>query len=253
VLDDFTYGAYRDLIGRVRQGRENVCLGSFAAGPAPRRYFILRHDVDFCPRRAEAMAALEAEMGVRATYFFLLSSPHYSLLAEPFCRTPRRIAAMGHEIGLHYDIDALAAAAGAGKDELFRQQVEVLERVSGSEIAAVALHGPSFSGEGPPRGVERFVDAYDPRFTREIAYVSDSAGAWRDETFRALTGDDLPARLQLLIHPFFWGDDQADRWVRLAQWAEERRQWLAEAVRQAEGNWRIHPAVAEHDGRLKER
>src|SRR6185295_8253711 len=70
-------------------------------------FFILRHDVDYSPAAALALAAQEADREIRATYFLLPNSLYYNLLAPEHARFPASLVALGHEVGLHYDVGFL--------------------------------------------------------------------------------------------------------------------------------------------------
>jgi hypothetical protein len=127
MLREFTYANYRVLLDRVRDSRENLCFGDCGGGIPAERFFLLRHDIDFCPARALEMAQVEAEMGVRATYFLLLTTSHYNLLEKRFIAAPRQIVQMGHEVGLHYDVAALEAAGFKAElaEVIMKPQTEV--------------------------------------------------------------------------------------------------------------------------------
>lgn len=198
------------------------------------------------------MARIEAGMGVRATYFFLLTGRYYSLLNERFVAVPRQIAELGHDVGLHYAVQVVEMVGGDDALTFLTRQAGLLEALTGTPVKSVATHNPSSGGAGLFDGIEEFINAYDDAFMRDIAYFSDSCGAWRDRTYEVLTGDseNIPPRLQLLIHPVHWGPKAQGRWTRLAAWRADREQFLRERERLVEGIWRSHPGVAEHDRRL---
>lgn len=261
-LEDFSLAEYRALLGRVCD--ERVCLrfGDFAAskeGAAslrdgsvpPERFVILRHDVDFSPACALRMARVEAELGLRATYFFLVTSDLYNLLGSPHRAVPRQIAELGHEVGLHYDVPVLAEA-DSPREALAKQMTLLAER-SGQAVRSMAMHNPGWNGADPFRDDGEVVNAYDPAFTREIAYYSDSCGAWLDVTHAALTSGEIPPRLQLLIHPVYWGEGTGDRRSRLAEWAKGQGQYVADFLRELEGLWPTHKGVIEHDRRTRDK
>jgi hypothetical protein len=242
------------LLGRLADGRANLRFRDardFRNKALPQRFLLLRHDVDFCPRRALAMARLEAGAGYRATYFFLLTSEVYNLLTSEWLGALREIVALGHEVGLHYDAAALEAWSPGAPGEALEAQAGMLTALAGEPVVSVAMHNPSTGGADPFRGEGgKFINAYDDAFTREISYWSDSCGAWRNEAVRLLAGRDTPPRLQLLIHPLYWEETHGDRWSRLTAWEAERSRFLAAAAEAARDIWRRHPAVREHDQRL---
>ena len=65
-----------------------------------------RHDVDISVHRALALARIEADLGVRATYFFTLHSSFYNLLEPAVAARARELLALGHWLGVHFDVAA---------------------------------------------------------------------------------------------------------------------------------------------------
>lgn len=67
------------------------------------------HDVDMSPRRALALARLEADEGITATYFVMPSSAFYNLFEREVREPFEAVAALGHRLGLHFDLGAWAS------------------------------------------------------------------------------------------------------------------------------------------------
>lgn len=67
---------------------------------------IIRHDVDMDLQEAVKMAEIENEIGIRSTFFVLLTSEYYNLLSGKNTNSVKKILELGHEIGLHFDITA---------------------------------------------------------------------------------------------------------------------------------------------------
>lgn len=246
VLDRFDFDTYREVLRRLSQDRP--CVGfprALELGASP--YCLIRHDVDFCVASALRMAALEADLGLTATYFLLFSAD-YNLLAPEHSRLPRALLEMGHEVGLHYDSAAVAAFAPGEAVELLRAEAALLGLLAGAPVRVIARHSPGFGGRDPMEGTE-FINAYDPRFTTEITYISDSCGAWRDHAVEALRADELPPNVQLLIHPVFWDEVAADRWTRLERLRLARLEELNARVAAVQTIWSQHAGVVEHDRR----
>jgi hypothetical protein len=174
-------------------------------------FFILRHDVDYSPAAALSLAEAEAARGVGATYFLLLNTSYYNLLSPEHAGVARRIGEMGHEVGLHYDLRFLRAFPRDRWEELLDEQARLLGTLSGVPVESIALHQPALVGEDPLRGRTRFLDAYEDRFFKEMAYVSDSCRAWRDSAWRMLAAGPVPERLQLVLHPLNWGAEDRSR------------------------------------------
>jgi hypothetical protein len=248
VLENFSYQAYRKLLEMLASENVIVSFADLQAGKQPSRYFILRHDVDFWPETALRMAKLEAEMGVRATYFLLFSSPLYNLLSESNCLIPKQLVDLGHDVGLHYDVKVYATL-GRQLGDVLHDEAEQLARMSGKSVGSIAMHNPSISGADPFRKVEDFVNAYDDEYTREISYYSDSGGAWGDEAVEALRYGHIPARLQLLVHPLFWDEMGVHRLDRLTKFIEDKTTRLKGEADLLRAMWAKHPRVAQHDKR----
>jgi hypothetical protein len=222
---DFSYRSYVDLLRHIREvGRPVVPLREASAtGPM----VILRHDVDYSVRKAREMAAVEQREGVRATYMVLMTSPYYNLLQIENLRALRDIAAMGHEIGLHYDTDACLAGAGEAQAAEIVSQARFLETAADVVITSVAQHNPSVTSTRV--SVPGYRDAYAAAYFKEIAYLSDSRRLFGAPDVYAFFRQH--ARSQLLIHPLWWFDEPVNRWSAFAA---------------------IHAAIAEEiDGRLR--
>lgn len=103
---DFTISEYRSLLLAFRQaGYRFIPFGDvcdFADGQREPsslgyRYVMLRHDVDLRAANSLQTAQVEHELGIRASYYFRVI---------PQSNQPdiiRSIAALGHEIGYHYE------------------------------------------------------------------------------------------------------------------------------------------------------
>lgn len=105
-MRDFTLRTYQALLKAIGESGaecitfEQYCSirqGLSGAKALPERFVILRHDVDKKPWNSVRMAELEAQMGVKASYYFRIGK----CSNNPECI--KRIAALGHEIGYHYE------------------------------------------------------------------------------------------------------------------------------------------------------
>jgi hypothetical protein len=252
MFDQFSYNGYHKLLNIIKAGRKNLTFSDFRdSAPTPPRFFILRHDIDFSLSAALEMARFEAEQGVRATYFLLLTCEHYNLLSEQSCTVPRQLAALGHEVGLHYDVRAMSARNNSTDlSSQLRYEIDILSGLTGNEVHSIAMHNPSVYGDDPFAGDNQFISAYDPQFTKDITYYSDSCGAWRDLAYNAFLHSNIPDKLQLLLHPFLWAEASGDRWERLNKWADGKHQSLAKCEEETRELWKNHTGVHEHDRRL---
>ncbi|MCP4569433.1 MAG: hypothetical protein GY841_17800 [FCB group bacterium] len=99
----FTFESYRRLLDSILEcgydvhGIEKIII-SRRDGFAPKGKFVaIRHDVDYFPKRAQVLAAIEAERNLATTYYIRRK------FFEDDIDTIRKIAEYGHQIGYHYE------------------------------------------------------------------------------------------------------------------------------------------------------
>jgi hypothetical protein len=230
VEPTFSIATFRRL---VRAGIDNeYSFVTFEEAPAAKaaRVCALRHDVDSDPGAALTLAEVEADEGVRATYFVMLRSPVYNLFLRANQQLVEEIVALGHAIGLHYD-PGFEPRRGRSHTEQITTERRALEELLGLPVSSVAFHQPSLVPGASEIEVEHAVKANglagfhflaDPNQSRQVFDAF--------EVFR--TGE--PSKLQLLIHPMWWvgGHDLTppELWERSieAEWERSQEQLLIE-------------------------
>lgn len=176
---------------------------------------LLRHDVDLSPQRALRTARIERDLGVEATYFFLVSSPMYNVLDEETRDVLTAIEEMGHDVGLHFSTHQYWSPEDLPEDHRIAARVADERNV----LSTVADPIETVSFHIPPDGVlrrafESFPSTYEPRFFTDIGYRGDSGQRWRDEPPRVEAFDE---RMQILTHPGLWGESDASFEQRVRQ------------------------------------
>ena len=161
----------------------------------------LRHDLDICLEEALDMAALEAELGIQATYFVLVNSPLYNLLAEDSLELLHELANKGHWIGLHIDL-AMFPTDNHNETEKFVSKLIEFYANAFHLVPVVSFHRPSSKVLGHDFG--SFVSVYSPRFFKEMKYISDSRGMWREGCPCQILRKRQWPSLQILVHPIWW-------------------------------------------------
>lgn len=136
---EFTYSGYMGLITLLRDSGYGFTVygGDVGCG----KQVIIRHDVDTDAQKALELALLEHGNGVCSTYFFLLSSDFYNVLSCQTSDTVRQVAALGHDIGLHFD----ETRYNSGQDikECVMREVGIMEKTLEMPIRSVSMHRPS--------------------------------------------------------------------------------------------------------------
>lgn len=185
----FTYAGFRDFLNHAKRYGEFIPLKEWRAGG-----IILRHDADLDVRFAHRLALLEADCGVRGTYFFMITGP-YNPLSALNRDVLREIFAMGFEIGLHFNP---AVYEKERLKEAVTRELEMLGSV-GVPVRSVSLHDPTRYGSYPT--FANCFNAYDPRIFSDAVYFSDSGMGFRGKDpyiFVERRGDRT---LQMLFHP----------------------------------------------------
>ncbi len=211
------YDHYRDCLQQAReQGYVIIPFREVGTLKEEQRFIILRHDIEHSVGKALAMARLEHEMGIQTTYFVRLHASTYNIFEYKAYHALKEIMAYGHEIGLHFE--ALDFAHIFPKEDsinVFLREKKVLETVleitvhsaaaHGEHTAAGPRHNRSFFENVSKEEVGIWYDAYDSAYTREIKYISDSFGMWRENCMCTHLGKE--PRLQILVHPYWWFKD----------------------------------------------
>lgn len=227
-MTEFCFAGYRRLIEEILD--RGYAFRDFHRIEPGARHVVSRHDVDFSTDCARRIAELEAELGVSAVQFFLVHTEMYNVRSRAAAADIRRIAELGHEIGLHFDATSCADEEEA-MDAGVRRECAILEDVAGQEIRMVSFHRPArrLLGRADPIGGRRH--AYEPCFFSEMGYCSDSRGAWGH-------GHPLdhPAlaegrALQLLTHPIWWArETELDPVAALDAFRRARDEALGQAI-----------------------
>lgn len=204
VANAFTEDAFRRLIVQLKTGGYRFTgYGETATD----RHVIWRHDVDCSMHRAVRLAEIEAEEGVRATYFVNPHSAYYNLLEPEVTRLLDRLRSHGHAIGLHFDTDAYETTAWTPDtlEAALRRETDLLEMILGAQIAAVSWHNPDQSNlpSFDDDELGALANAYAERYRRDYVYCSDSNGYWRFKPMPDVIAEGHP-RLHLLTHPEWW-------------------------------------------------
>ena len=195
----FNSDGYKKLL-RTAQGKGYRLCRMDEAFTSDAKTMILRHDIDFSVDYALDMAELEAEIGATATYFFMTTCEYYNPFSEPHRAALRRIAALGHEVGLHWDSRALPEDKSSHAAFL-QSQMNLLAATACQEIRSASQHIPI---DTPPFDISPYIEnnAYSEQFNQRFTYVSDSSMVWRKVTPWDLMEEGK--EIQFLSHPIWW-------------------------------------------------
>ncbi len=225
--DDFTYDFLRDLLAIAGERGDVRLLAEGVAAPG----LVVRHDIDLSLQRAVAVGAVEAEAGVRATVLVMVDSPLYDLDDPASREALATLRAQGHDIGLHMDLGPRGERPGLAIEDVTPEVEACRERLAsvlGAEVRAISFHRPAdplVAALAPVAEVCGMVNAYAEPLMR--CYLADSAGAWRHGDPRPTLRRPPCDTVQLLIHPFWWGEEHLTGTDRLEAFYRERTEGLA--------------------------
>ncbi|MBA3771230.1 MAG: hypothetical protein H0X13_01715 [Ramlibacter sp.] len=199
-LLNFTEDTYRQLLELT--ARQYMFCGYRSCPPQP--HVLLRHDLDASLQRALALARIEHAAGVQATYFLFPRCLYYNLLHPESKAVVGEILALGHHLGLHFDVSMEHDPADL--QQLVQHEKDLIAFEFGQAPEAVSFHlAGDFKSRLPAQ--DEFcgmVNAYSERLARQYTYVSDSNGVWRYTPWSDLIDSQRHPRLHVLTHPEWW-------------------------------------------------
>lgn len=210
---EFTYASYRSLLGLLREN--NYTFTDYHRYGEQPRCVILRHDIDNSLSQALRLAEIEAEEGVKSTWFVLLRTDFYNPASAAAQKTLRRIRELGHEIGLHFDEIAYAGEGGIGSyatstaAELIVHEAGILADICGCPITTVSMHRPSKETLEADLKIPGMVNSYGQTFFHDFKYLSDSRRRWREPVEEIIRGGEYD-RLHILTHAFWYHEQEQD-------------------------------------------
>ena len=207
--EDSSFAYYRKLL---EVAKENFTIHSLGETPEVRGKqgkpaLILRHDVDVSLKSALQMAIIENEYQVSSTYLVIPGYSLYDLEHRDSRRILQALIDLGHEIGLHFALDAEDWQRSSDVDFLSEKILSTsnrLERIVGAPVRSISFHRPLLRFLRGPLLIGGLVNAY----SRELMnwYLSDSNARWRNGEPIPQLKNPFKRLLQLLVHPIFWGE-----------------------------------------------
>ena len=244
-LTDFTLYQYRHLLeSLLQQGYQFLTFEHYceqkssphsplASSPDRPKYILLRHDVDLKAANSLATAQIEHELGISATYYFRV---------VPQSNQPdiiRAIAALGHEIGYHYEDMALMQGDTEKAYAHFQQQLTYFRQFY--PVRTICMHGaPTSQWDGKElwkhydyRALGIIGEPYFDIDFSQMFYLTDTGRCWdgykvsvRDkipvyqdqwnaqglvyhathDIIHAAEQGSLPPRIMITTHPQRWTD-----------------------------------------------
>ena len=239
---DFTLTIYKQLLITLKEqgyrfvSFEQYCDMTEEEKQCEEKYIIMRHDVDKYPQNSLAVAQIEHDLGLVASYYFRVvpesNQPEYI----------KAIAALGHEIGYHYEDMAICNGDVELAYQHFQKQLNYFRQFY--PVRTICMHGaPTNKWDGKTLWKEYDYHLLDiigePYFDvdySDVFYLTDTGRMWdgynvsvRDkiplyqdewtkkgwhyhttqEIINALDTKLLPPHIMMTTHPQRWTDNKA--------------------------------------------
>lgn len=138
---DFTMGKYKQLCDAISKSEYTTLTFEeyISSTDKPEKVILIRHDVDSEPEYFLKMAKLENELGLNSTYYFR----HMEGIFLP--DMIKEIAALGHEIGYHYEVLDKARGDYEAAIGIFEKELKDLREFY--NVRTIAQHGSPLVGE----------------------------------------------------------------------------------------------------------
>lgn len=193
---------YRHMLERAKEKYWLPLVREVASGVPDRAFLLVRHDVDITPWSALRMAELEHSLGVHTTYYYRFHAPFYNLMDGAVVDSVRAVAAMGHEVGLHYE-PGFFLERGMDPTVGTRNDIRAFEELVGFRTHSIAQHQPA-AGPVLTDISKDHPCAYQPALVRGMPYFGDSGFHWREG---CVCTKFHHRQLHTLIHPHSWVRD----------------------------------------------
>lgn len=225
---NFTYSAYAEMLYLLKERQYAIC--NYQNYHNSNRCVILRHDVDFSLEAALSFAELEYKKGVQSTYFILLSTNFYNLHHKNSSNILKKIKAMGHDIGLHFDEANYSIMNEEELVHYVKKEISIMSQSLGMELRTVSMHRPSKWILEANVQFDMVINSYAKEFFNDFKYLSDSRMYWREDVHQVIQSNAYD-RLHILTHPIWYGTKECDMRHKLQDFIKNRKYNCYESIR----------------------
>jgi len=204
-FSDFTRKNYRQIL---KLAKSKYVFKFFNDDLSTDKFILWRHDVDYSPQSALALARIEKEEGVYSTFFLLLHSEFYNLLERENTDCFKEILKYGHKLALHFDCSFYNVNSINQLEDRLQFESSFLSNIFESEINVFSFHNPfEFALSCEAESYAGLINTYSSTFKKNIGYCSDSNGYWRYERLEDVIRTEKHNKLQALTHPEWWQEE----------------------------------------------
>lgn len=225
---DFTLQKYRELLQSLIDQKYNFQTYKESIERPLEKSVVLRHDVDLLPYNSLAFAKLQSEKEIKGVYYFraVPESWDESVIKE--------IAALGHEIGYHYE--CLTTTKGDLEKGIkdFETNLNALRKIV--PVSTICMHGSPMSKHDSKDlwkkyNYKDYLIIGEPYFDvdfNKTFYITDTGRRWdgdkvsvrdkvdsekfnlsfhsTDDLIKAIKNGNFPDKVMFTFHPQRWND-----------------------------------------------
>lgn len=219
---EFTYKAYKKLIVNLNEKGYKSCF--YDEVDFFEKTVILRHDIDFSPKKALEIAKIEYELGVKSTFFVLLSSEFYNIFSKSVSKALNEIVDMGHQVGLHFDEKRYNKASIEDITKKIYSELNILKMALNRSNDVISMHRPSKLILNKDIKFEGAINSYSKKFFTDIKYVSDSRMSWKEDVFEVIESEKYK-KIHILTHPFWYSNEAETTKDKLCSFINQAREY----------------------------
>ncbi len=206
-FDEFTTTNYRTMIQNAKNNNYQFKF-FFEQNDIESKVILWRHDVEFSPFIALRMAEIEADEGVKATYFFQLHAEFYNLFEKAISEIVFKIKSYGHDIGLHFDSHYFNATNEKDLEKYLALDTRFFNEIFNMDIKVFSFHNTNdFVLSCENERYAGLLNVYSKYFKEKFSYCADSTGYWRYERLVDVLNNPEIYRLQVLTHDAMWSKE----------------------------------------------
>ena len=230
-MRDFTVKVYCELLRNLKAGGFSVYSVEAWIKENPGKGVLIRHDIDRKNKNAVKIAQIEADFGIKTTYYFRFTSSFDTVAI-------RKISDLGHRIGYHYEDLSTARGDYEKAIELFKEHLEKLRAIA--EVKTIAMHGrPLLPWDNRDlwkrynrKDYGLLAEAFLDIDYSDMYYFTDTGRTWgstkanirdtvesslqvdvdRTDSLIAFLNEHKESKIALVMHPERW-EDNIIKWV----------------------------------------
>lgn len=205
---NFTYQSYKELINLLEHNNYKFCnFTNENEYNESDKLVILRHDIDLSLQKAVELAQLEYDLGIKSTYFVLVSTDFYNIFSKNSLYKLNKILSLNHELGLHFDESKYDCKNEQDIKNYINKEIKILEMCLNNKVSLVSMHRPSKFILNSDIKFNHIVNCYSKKYFNEYKYLSDARMNWR-ENIEDIVCSNLYKKIQIVTHGIWYYQEE---------------------------------------------